>query len=173
MPEGFKRIRLPRAAPGFTFAGLMLRVKLLWLIERKFFREAGISMKAEKRQQKWKRSKIGRQYAVSVLSFVICFVSMFQFFNVHSSPFLQVLDVSAHSAIQYRLPYSVVSDAHSLRPGGFLFRAVHLAANSAFDFPIPQPSFTRKNEFSPERLVASMLVSSGLEVRAPPQCLLF
>jgi len=130
-------------------------------------------MKAEKRQRKRKRSRIGRQSAVSVLSFIICFVSIFQFFNVHSSPFLQVLDVSAHPAIQYRLPYSVMSDVQSLRQEGFAFRTVHLAANSAFDFPVSQPSLARKIESFGERLAVSMLLSSGLEVRAPPQCLLF
>jgi hypothetical protein len=130
-------------------------------------------MKAEKQRQKWKISKIGRQSPVSVLLFIICFVSMFQFFDVHPSSSLQRLDVPTHQFFQDRLPLSLVSGMYSLSLGGVSFRTVHCAAKSSFDFPASQPSLARQVELTHERLVVSMPVSSGLDVRAPPQYFLF
>jgi hypothetical protein len=126
-------------------------------------------MKAEKHQQKGKASRTIAQSAASVLLFVICFVSVFQFYDVYPSTPTQLLVPSDHPAIGDRLPHTIISATHSLRLGTVSFRTVHFAANSAPDFPVPQPCSTRQAALVHERLIVSMLVSSGLEVRAPPQ----
>jgi hypothetical protein len=131
--------------------------------------EAGVSMKAEKHQQKRKPSRAIAQSAASVLLFVICFVSVFQFYDVYPSAPMQHLVPSGHPAIGDRLYHTIISATHSLRLGTVSFRTVHFAANSVPDFPVPQPCSARQIALVPARLIISMLVSSGLEVRAPPQ----
>lgn len=127
-------------------------------------------MENKKHKQEWTTSsRIGNQSAICVLLFIICFVSMLQVLNFHSYSILQ--SFSTQPAIGYRLPYSKIADIHSLRHGGSFCRAVHFAASSALDFAALQHSPTRKNELFSERLAASMLASSGLAVRAPPQFL--
>ena len=131
--------------------------------------EAGVSMKAENRHRKRKTSMIVRRSAIPLLLLIVCLVSVLQFFNAHPSPLLQRLEVPDHQSIQDRLPASIVTGIHRLRLGTVFLRAVHCAANSAFDAAISQTSPARKFESGPERLVVSMLVDSGLEVRAPPR----
>ena len=129
--------------------------------------ESGLLMEAKK-QAKGKALKISRQFAAPALSFIICFVCIFHNCAIPRFSALQDLDASAHLLTRDRLPYSIMPGAYSSRQEGASYRAVHLAATSALDFSVPKPSLARKTESTRERLTFSVLVDSGLEVRAPP-----
>ncbi len=129
-------------------------------------------MKSAKQQRKGKASGTGRQSAVLVLSFIVCFVSIFYAGNIHQSSALQALDVWAHVGTQGRLPNAIVHGTHAPRLETFFSRAVHWAVTSALHISVSLPSLARRIESPCGKHVLSMLVDSGLEVRAPPEFLL-
>lgn len=131
-----------------------------------------VSMKARRQQRTRNASSIGRQSVVPVLLFIVCFISIFHTCNAPHPRALQVLDVSAHLATQGKLP-NVVHGTHASRLETVFSRAVPWAMISVLNIPALLPPLSRRIESIRERHVLSMLVGFALEVRAPPQYLLF
>jgi len=134
---------------------------------------AGVSMRVSKQQPKGKALRIGRRSAIPMLLFIVCFVSIFNTCHVHHFSSLQTLDVSAPLATQNKLPRSILPITQAPRLEAVLSRSVHWATTSAFYIPVSPHSLARHIEIPHEGHVLSLLVDSGLEVRAPPQCLFF
>lgn len=129
-------------------------------------------MKTAKPQRAGEVSRIGRQSAVLLLLFTVCFVSVLHTCDVNRSSASQASDVSTHVATQGRPPNSILHGIRVPRLETAFSRAVHWAMTSALNIPASLPSLARRIESACGRHVLSMLMDSGLEVRAPPQFLL-
>jgi len=130
-------------------------------------------LKTAKPQRTEKASRIGSQSAVLMLLLIVCLASVFPACNVHGPSALQALDVSTRVAAQGRLPHTILHGIRAPRLETVSSRAVHWAMTSALNISVSLPSLARRIESACGRHVLSMLLDSGLEVRAPPQCLLF